>query len=387
MLVLAAVLVLGLATVGTLAGKPKNPFAGKVAPSTNICGTQKSGRRATFAKNGEQFEFDVCDYSIGDLHFICTTFSFDDAWQVCAQNGWQLATLESGPESLEGFDITSACITTGQTGAWVASYDGMGALPCMWMTIDGALVQSNGFECQQSLPIICQDPSFYTSVVPSLTESATLTVTATSTVQVCPGSPCSCSVNCRGQRCASCPVGPISTDALGLTERWPICCADQGCDPLCPVGLAGLYIINAPGVIAFSQADKECRKYGLTLADLTSALMVPFASLSATCNPDGAKYWIRSFNGVGGDEECVWAVGAAAGQSPPILLPIEYGIVNQACDDAAVSQILCQDRPPAQVGHGPFLGSSSVIATVTFGVTYTATDTADIVTTTITFYP
>lgn len=372
----------------------KSKLERKFAKALNLCSTLKKSadvKVPKIDKSAQQFVFDVCPYT-GEpgFHFVCTPFSFDDAWQVCNQAGWRLAVVNAeGGTSFDAFDITDACIASGTIGAWIASYEGMGALPCMYMQPDGTIIQSNGLNCDATLPVICQDLPPATSVIPATTNFSPVSVTLTSTIQVCPTSPCNCTRNCRRAGCLPCHGGRNFTDALGNIDRWPHCCDPQGCDPLCPTGLNDLYVIQAPIGIPFSLADRECRKYGLHLADLTSALLPSFQSLSTSCAPDGELFWIRSFNGVGDEEPCVWAMGGSSNNTISLqYFPIGYGVIDSACFNLQVSQILCQDRPPAQLGHGPFLGASTIVTTIFSGTANVGPITTVSTTfTTVTFFP
>lgn len=376
--VAAAAVLAGLASALPAHSSPLGRKFAKLAKGLQLCNEQ--------TKSAKQLP-SVCSYTTGDLHFICDSFTYQEAWQVCAANGQRLAVVDSASsESFAAFDITDACMATGTTGAWLAAYNGMAGLPCMYMQPDGTIIQSNGENCDLRLPVICQDLPAVTLTTPSAFNPSTLEVTVTNYQQVCPSSPCSGVINCRGRKCSPCPGGRPYTDALGNVDLWPRCCDHQGCDPLCPVGLNDLYIINSgPKGIPFSLADRECQKYGLHLADLTSALLPSFANLTRQCAADEVKFWIRSFNGVGGNEQCVWAEG---GQSKEVVeyYPIGYGIIDGACFGLTVQRILCQDRPAAQLGLGPFVGPVTTTTTTFIGEQYAFTSTSTVLTT-VTFYP
>src|SRR5258707_888613 len=137
--ILSLVAVLSVASafrIKTPAGTAARKFA-KMVKALNLCSVVKKSAnvqeyRPNIAKSAKQFVFDVCPYT-GEpgFHFVCTPFTFDDAWQVCAQAGWRLAVVNAEDlTSFDAFDITDACIFTGTLGAWIASYEGMGALPC-----------------------------------------------------------------------------------------------------------------------------------------------------------------------------------------------------------------------------------------------------------------
>ena len=89
-------------------------------------------------------------------------------------------------------------------------------------------------------------------------------------------------------------------------------------------------------------------------------------------------------DGIGGNEQCVWAQG---GQSGDIVeyYPVGYGVIDGACFSLNVKRVLCQDRPAAQLGYGPFLGQVSA-TTVTEGTGFLFTETTTVFTS-VTFFP
>lgn len=327
--------------------------------------------------------FATCSYSADGLTFLCDLFPWDAAWTACTSLGMRLAVLTSG-DVLPAYDVVSECIA-GAPAAWVASYNGLAGSPCMYLTANGTVVESNGLDCTAMLPAVCQPLDPRTVTVPSTTISSASSVTLTSTQQVCPSNGCNCSINCRRQNCNTC-TGHLYTDSNGAVDRWPSCCDEQGCDPLCPTSLNGLFIIQSGGSVPFSQADRECRKYGLTLADLTSGLLPTFANLTDRCIGDNPSVWVRSFNGVGDGEECVYAYNTADPVNHLEYQPVGFGLVGSACAAAHVQSILCQEGPAADLGYGPFIGVGST-TTISSGIAATLTQTVTTTTVVVTYYP
>jgi hypothetical protein len=335
-------------------------------------------------------DIDVCPYTTSGLHFVNQSSTYQQAWSVCISLGQRLAVLDP-QSSFAATDLVNNCIAQGMTGAWIAAYSGMLGLPCMYISGDGTIVQSNGEGCDGQMPVICQDLPQVTATEPSFVdELGTLFVTSTQTIQVCPTSPCSGVRNCRRRDCSPCQGARLFTDSLGNVDKWPVCCDHQGCDPLCPTALSDLYILNAgSNGIPYSLADRECQKYGLHLADLTAALLPSFANLTALCAADEVKFWVRSFDGVGGNEQCVWAQGGQAAGWPEVsqYYPVGFGVVDGACFGLTVDRVLCQDRPAAQLGIGPFVGSVTAVTTTSVGIQYFTTVVGSVTATTATFYP
>ena len=412
-----------LCTLSVSAGKIPNHGRKQFPPETSQIGLCAQffppAKSNQLAKDAQQIP--VCPYGIpgSDLHYVCGDYSSTDAAQVCASFGWRLASITELGNALVAASLLVECGgSNGDVEAWVGTYNGLAADPCMYMlgagdTYWGVYANLGIQYCQtQRHNIICQDIPVFTetSTVATLTETiasgtTTETETETTTKTVCPtptccysssdsSSDCGCwsNQNCCWDKQANKQASNNQLKSKGHPEcpncppQAPNCnsecfrCNQGSCTKVCPVTRNGIRVLQKD--ILPGDAAAECERHGWTLLDMVSTQESEVLALLRECGygPDYVAGWIRSFNGV--NANCTFVESNIDDNVDKAV--ISYPVFN-FCDGAY--PVLCQDRCKQPAGPGGDEGLISLVfETVTDVISTTTPAETDTVTVTTTVF-
>lgn len=289
----------------------------------------------------------ICPASFAGYHYLCTAnTTWADAAGQCSKFGWQLAPV-TDLDAWAAQQTMQACASSSNGTAWIASFNGLVADPCMVQAFGGAALAALGEACEASVarPVLCKQVPVETLSLASTRIQTLFTGPAHVTVTVTP-SACHHRPYRRPRKHAmlqeqeSSSVTPLTLSTIfnGLARP---------CSPVCPFSARGIRVVQEP--VLFAEADAACRKHGWSLADYSSGMAGPVRSLLANCTGP-AGLWIRSYNGVDG-AACL----SVAEDS------VDYGYSPLYCDRIIGPLYpLCQTScNPARTGLGPWEGTNT----------------------------
>lgn len=380
------------------------PFAMKMlhrnaTAKQNVCGgSNKAGSQNI-----------ICPISHGGFHLYCGVLPFQDAAATCESQGWRLAVLTDS-NAINALATQEECSAM-DTPAWIASFNGYAADPCMINSVNpGGAMAGLGVSCFDARwPVLCEEiPSLTTqsTVTASLVLSTGTTITTTTTTKSFPNttttttttsssssSTCSSKTTTTTSVCPQPSIQPIKNvhRAVRLPGQWILKQKEQemqekqqrqesycpNCKNVCPFQRNGLRVIQ--GVVGFQNAAEECHKRGWRLADITTGAAAEAALLILQCAPptfisEAGIAWIRSYDGVGGGNCMLGLSGLNRHESQ--FSPIWF---YEGCDEIGEVQVLCQtnddlDSGPAPTCDGGWVGSRRIVQlNPTTTTTYTRT--------------
>ena len=342
----------------------------------------------------------TCPYSLGGFHVICGTFNWDEAANACEALGLRIAQLDDA-NAMQALLTLRQCALLGTNEAWVGSWNGLGADPCAYLDVNGAVVMNPGYEqCNSGVLklAICEAKPFATAIFTRNQITPLITGVTTTTTTQC--AECGTTTAARMRNKAldgddadlllkanqdkqgrRKPCGCDRSKPESCRRNEPLLCPVGPCVPVCPFSTCGLHVVQGDNM-TFADAQEECAKYGWNLADITNGQLADVAFLQGYCGREaaGRAFWIRSFDGVSG-ALCVKVLQA---NSNGMNTPIAFAVDPFYCDQQALPYALCQDAPVQPTGTGVWVGPRSFISSefYTFQTTLTIPSSTQTVTVT-----
>lgn len=260
----------------------------------------------------------VCPYADGGpFHFICGSYPYSQAADLCASYGWRLAPFTSDNANLLS-QVLINC-TNPRASAWVASVHGLPADPCALIIsgffsppIFGGFLNYGTAYCEElavsSRGVVCEEEvgreervtaSEFVGTEPSGETSTTTTVYRTRTVTPFSVGTCACTASASSDSLSfdtsSCDTDTDYSFCYKSSNTTPTCYTGD-CLPACSYSSGGIHLIT--GLANYNDTAAECAKYGWRLLDYTNGRAFDLADVVQSCAISSTVAYINSFNGV-----------------------------------------------------------------------------------------